>query len=132
MMDILLSLGSNLAPTVEAEAQLQVALRTELPRFVADLHCSSLYATPAEGQHACGTYVNCVVAGRTALSEAELEAACKQIEVAHGRTPEDKLVGRVPLDVDLVRWGDRIVRPKNWTMHFMQRGLTELNIPDNR
>jgi 2-amino-4-hydroxy-6-hydroxymethyldihydropteridine diphosphokinase len=128
MTDILLSLGSNLSPTSEAEAWLQAALRTELPRLVTELRCSSLYATSAEGSHARGTYVNCVVAGRTALTEAELEAACKQLEVAYGRTPEDKLVGRVPLDVDLVRWGDRIVRPKNWAMHFMQRGLRELNV----
>lgn len=125
MTEILLSLGSNLHPASAAESTLQSALN-DLGRMLTDLHHSSLYATPAEG-HAHGTYVNCVARALTDLDEAALEAASKQLEAAYGRTPEDKLTGRVPLDVDLVRWGERIVRPKNWAMHFMQRGLRELD-----
>jgi 2-amino-4-hydroxy-6-hydroxymethyldihydropteridine diphosphokinase len=124
--DILITLGSNLEPCAEAEKRLRAALQV-LSRKLTDLQVSTLYATPAEG-HAVGTYVNCVAAARTTLDEAALEADFKQLEVQFGRTPADKLAGRVPLDVDLVQYGTHRLRPKNWLMQFMRRGLTELNI----
>ena len=125
MTDILLSLGSNLEPEAEARRVLESAC-AELSALLTEAVASSLYATPAEGLHAHGTYVNCVMRARTAFDEAALETAFKQMEARYGRTPADKLTGRVPLDVDLVQWGERIVRPKNWQMNFMRRGLEEL------
>jgi 2-amino-4-hydroxy-6-hydroxymethyldihydropteridine diphosphokinase len=123
--EVWLSLGSNLEPTAECERHLQAA-HAELATYITELQCSSIYTTPAEG-HAHGTYANSVVRGFTTMSEEELETALKALERAHGRTPADKLVGRVPLDLDIIRWNESIVRPRNWQMNYMQSGLKELS-----
>jgi hypothetical protein len=31
------------------------------------------------------------------------------------------------LDLDIIRWNESIVRPRNWQMNYMQSGLKELS-----
>ena len=125
MTQVVFSLGSNLAWS-EALGRME-AVREPLARLCVRLRYSSVYATEAEG-HSTGTYANCMAEGETACDLETLEVACKQLEQTLGRTDEARRRGLVPIDIDIVRYGDTVVRPANYTHTYMRRGLEELGL----
>ena len=52
----------------------------------------------------------------------------KQIEKENGRLPEDKQQGIVKLDIDLLKYDDSILKPKDMEKDFVQAGLKELMV----
>jgi 2-amino-4-hydroxy-6-hydroxymethyldihydropteridine diphosphokinase len=122
--EVIVSLGSNLAPTEAARDNLRRAL-VQLTELLTDVTHSSIYITPAEG-NAHGTYANCVLRGFTTMTREDLVQTLKQMERDFGRTAADKLTGRVPLDLDLERWDTTVLRPADWQRNYMQQGLAQL------
>ena len=87
---------------------------------------SSIYETVACGSIKSPNYLNAVVKIFTDTDHQELHNVLKTMEKAHGRTPESKLSGKIPLDIDIVVWNGEIIRPQDWKQDYFQTGLKEL------
>lgn len=123
MSHVLFSLGSNLG-WMEASQKL-MNIRPLLERMCSNLRFSSIYPTDGVGKWV-GKYANCVAEGDTTMPLNELEHGCKQLELEQGRTSMARRMGIVPIDIDVVRYNDIIVRPQNLQHDYMKPGLLEL------
>ena len=71
-------------------------------------------------------YMNRAARLYTAMSPEALQDCLKDIEQRNGRTPDDKQRGIVALDIDLLTYDGRILRPKDWDKHYVQQALEAL------
>lgn len=122
-----LGLGSN---DGDRELHLQNALNF-LSEISENLYFSTHYASPAlkskkDTDPLKPHYLNSVAMLEFAGKEDELNALLKKCEIQEGRDEQARREGRVPLDMDIVIAGDRIVRPKDYKMFFFRRGYEEL------
>ena len=69
-------------------------------------------------------YINAVLSGYTLLTPLELDTKCKQFELEHGRTLEARKAGNVAIDIDLVIYGNDILRPKDFAREFFKIGYS--------
>lgn len=123
-MRYILSIGTNTEPREER-------LRDALQWLVSlgESYCSTPYATAPIGRDAGNErkhYQNAVVILDYSGSESELDPLLKAYEAGAGRTPEARLRGEVPIDIDIVIAGDKIVRPKDFSRYFFRQGYEEL------
>ncbi len=118
MENIVVCLGSNYG-----DRQKNVAEALEwVSGKLTDALNSGIYETPAFG-HSGGPYLNAVVEGMYPASLlADLEKECKQYERSHGRDDEARHNKRVPIDIDIVKAGTRILRPADYTCEFFRKG----------
>lgn len=119
-----ISIGSNCGDRIN-----QVSAGIDwLKRILHMISVSSIYNT--EDCHGGNReYLNAVVAGLTDISPTELDQLCKRYELDHGRTPEARAQGDVPVDIDVVKYDNEILRPKDYRQRFFQKGYQEL-FPD--
>ena len=99
MTTLYLGLGTN----VEREHFLSRGLDA-LEQLLGPLQCSPVFESDAVGVLG-QRFFNMVVAARTHLSLADLNAALKAIEAACGRR-ESRVAGRITLDVDVLLFGE--------------------------
>ena len=85
------------------------------------LRHSPIYATPdcLGGQR---EYMNAVAKGKTLLPPSELERMCKEYEYSCGRDADARAAGDVPVDVELVVYGDAVLREKDYRCEFFLKG----------
>jgi 2-amino-4-hydroxy-6-hydroxymethyldihydropteridine diphosphokinase len=103
-VEVLLSLGSNIEP----ERHLRAAL-DELRAMFDGVKVSPAYRTAAVGFDGA-PFVNAAVALRTALPRPALEYALHALEDRHGRDRSGPRLSDRTLDVDVVFYGDAVVR----------------------
>lgn len=116
-----ISLGSN---TDDREYQIDQAING-LGAYLSRCSVSEIYETEAlNGKDS--PYLNAVIHGFTSHSTEEVNAYLKQWEADHGRTLEEKAEGKVRIDLDLVIWDCRILRPDDFGRHYFNRGYREL------
>jgi 2-amino-4-hydroxy-6-hydroxymethyldihydropteridine diphosphokinase len=60
------------------------------------------------------------------LPSEEIVQKLKMIEFAMGRQPRDKDTGKVIIDIDLLQYGDEILRPDDYERAYVQALLTRL------
>lgn len=119
---IIVSVGSNLeADKRERVEQALLFLESVLDNCVA----SEPYETEPEppSHH---PYVNAVVCASTMLSEQELTDMFKAYEKKCGRTAASKTLDRIEIDVDIVCYGERIVRQKEFESSYFKTGLQKI------
>jgi 2-amino-4-hydroxy-6-hydroxymethyldihydropteridine diphosphokinase len=129
---VYVALGSNVG---DRDAHLEHA-RTRLgalphTRVIAT---SRVEETAPLGPVAQGPYLNQMVLLETGLAPAELLAQCRAIEAERGRVRRERWGPRT-LDLDIVRYGARIVREPNLMIphpelanrDFWQREIAELD-----
>ncbi|MDO5571906.1 MAG: 2-amino-4-hydroxy-6-hydroxymethyldihydropteridine diphosphokinase [Bacteroidales bacterium] len=123
MNNILVSLGSNVSQSVNIlnDAILKIKDMASEARF------SSVYETDPEGEHKHSKYKNCIGEMSTNLDYDNLKDLFKNMEVTAGRKPEMKINGIVPLDIDIVIWNQKVIRPKDLSMEYIKQGLMELS-----
>ncbi len=116
---VYLGLGSNLG---DRSAQLRGAI-DELGRSGVRIDArSSVYETEPVGLEAQPWFLNQVVRGRTELTPEALLDACKRIERQHGRCPGGKRFGPRPVDIDILLYGDLVVRGERLTVPHPRLG----------
>lgn len=103
---VALGLGSNLG---DRAAHLRFG-RRELAGWVDGLRCSALYETEPREVTEQPPFLNACCVGRTSLAPEELLARCREVEAAAGRRPGGRRFGPRTLDIDLLLYGDRVVR----------------------
>lgn len=116
-----IGLGSN-AP--DREAQINRAIDF-LHGYLSKCSVSSIYESAAiNGTDS--SYLNAVVHGRSSVNSSTLVRHLKDFEKAMGRNQESKEKGVVPIDLDLVIYDMRILRPKDFERHYFNIGYREL------
>jgi len=126
---VYLGLGANAGDPVEQLRKAVAELRAR--RIILEpIALSSLYRTPPWGGIGDQPwFVNAALSGATALSPQELLAALKQIEGDLGRKPAPRRWGPRPIDLDILLFGQRIVRTPNLTIphpHITERAFALL------
>ncbi|MCM1162686.1 MAG: 2-amino-4-hydroxy-6-hydroxymethyldihydropteridine diphosphokinase [Muribaculaceae bacterium] len=116
-----IGLGSN---TVDREYQ--IAQATEyICGILHKCSVSSVYESEAfNGKDK--PYLNAVIHGLSPISEEALIKHLKDWEALHGRTQVKTLEGVIPIDLDLIIWDSRILRPKDFERHYFNVGYREL------
>ena len=84
--------------------------------------------TEAIGNGYLSPFSNQLALLETSLSAEDIRNILKQIEKENGRLPEDKQQGIVKLDIDLLKYDDSILKPKDMEKDFVQSGLKELMV----
>ena len=109
----LLCMGSN----TNRYAQLSVAreaLRTTFP----DIHFGEMMETEA--------FSNQPAKFSTTLSPDSVRDLFKELERRSGRIPEDKAQGVVKLDIDLLVFDNKILKPEDMEREYIRRGMSVL------
>ncbi len=89
-------------------------------------HSSQIYETP-DAHGAPEKYFNLVMEMETLLGAETLTRLLKEYEVSAGRTSDARVLGRVPIDIDIVIFDGNIVRPKDFRQSFFQIGYQEIS-----
>ena len=117
----LLCLGSN----KDRRLRLEIA-RKALIRLFPDIRFSDEMETEAIGNGFLSPFSNQVALFHTSLSAEEVRSILKDLEQTNGRLPEDKTKGIVKLDIDLLKYDDLILKPKDMEKEYVQKGITQL------
>ncbi len=104
MTQVFVSIGSN----IERETHIRKAL-TELEQAFGPLTVSSIYESEAEGFEGEPFY-NLVIKFETDLAIEEVLKKLKEIETRHGRSVGSHKFAPRTLDLDLILYGDKILR----------------------
>lgn len=119
---IIVALGSNDRPE-----QHILQATNELNRLLEEVCWSpAVYTLPI----ACSnpsSFLNKVAVAKTSMEIDELHALFKQIEQRMGRTAEGKRQGIIPIDIDLIRWNDRLLKPDDYRRDYVQEALAQLS-----
>ena len=118
MNTILLSIGSN----TFAKTNIDKAKRM-LARLFPDIIFSAEAMSPACGEKAILPFRNILAKFDSELTPTEIISKLKMTEVAVGRTPKDKYLKRVIIDIDLIVYGDEVLRPNDYEREYVQHLL---------
>lgn len=116
-----LSIGSN---AVDKEERLAFGF-DELRSQLVVVASSEAYVTPAlNGRDA--DYLNAVAVVQADIDFDSLNVLLKQIETLGGRTPQSKMSGVIPLDLDIVIALGNVVRPGDFDRQYFQIGWNQI------
>ncbi len=119
--NVILSLGSNL-PSETGEESVGKAQEWLETISCSKLLTSGIYHTrPHSGVGS--DYTNAVVLIQTIYGSGELEDMLKTYELKAGRTIAARAVGRVPIDIDIVKYDELIIRRRDWSRGFFRQGF---------
>lgn len=76
--------------------------------------------------HNPARFTNQVARFRSSDNVEETTQQLKRLEAAAGRTPEDKAIEKVILDIDLLMCDDTILKPKDMAQPYVMRGIAQL------
>lgn len=119
MNSALISLGAN---TPDKEHRLTNAINA-IERIATITARSPIYHSEAEGHKKSAPYANALLQIATNTDFDTLHDTFKLWERQAGRTPQSKLQGEIPLDIDIVVWNDNILRQSDLQYDFMQQGM---------
>lgn len=72
-------------------------------------------------------YLNAIIIIEAPQEYFELNGVFKRYEETCGRNPEARKRGEVPIDIDIVVWGEEIKKPVDYKSEYFKRGLAMLN-----
>ncbi len=116
MTKVFVSIGSNL----ERERHIPQALE-ELEKAFGPLQVSSIYESEAEGFEG-PPFHNLVAAFETGLPVEKVYETLKEIEQRHGRGPGSRKFASRTLDLDLILYGDLILKDPADGRQLLPRG----------
>ncbi len=119
VVEVVFSIGSNFG---NRDANVREGLKW-LSSILTDFRCSSVYATP-DCHGGSKEYMNAVAIGITSSTPKRLESLCKDYEITRGRTPEMRRAGNVPIDIDLVVYDSKVLRPNDFKRDFFRIGYS--------
>lgn len=116
-----IGVGSN---TPDREARLNRAIE-HVKHFLIKCSVSSIYESDAiNGKDA--PYLNAVIHGLSPVNSTALIKFLKDWEIEEGRRQDEVMNGQVSIDLDLVIFDSRILRPKDFERHYFNIGYREL------
>lgn len=118
---IILGLGTNTQQDLHMQTA-QATLRQLFPdiRFTRSLRTEPI-GPPSP------PYLNALATATTALTPEEINTRLKTIEQQMGRTPADKALHRVIIDLDMLQYDQEKFRPTDWQRPYVQLLAQELH-----
>lgn len=130
---IIIVLGSN----HEQEKNVRVAMALLVQAFPGILFSRSLWTEPigmerggTDGRRELTTsqqFVNAIGIAMTEMEEEQVVHVLKDIERQCGRTKEDKALGIVKLDLDLLLYGDIRHKESDWERDYVKLLMNEMD-----
>lgn len=117
----ILCLGSNYS---DGRKRLSDALKWLEIEF-SNVISSDIYTTEAYGGSG-GIYQNAVAEIHSFISVGELESLLKKYERSQGRDEKCRKDGLVPIDIDIVISGKKIIRERDFSRNYFQIGYNRL------
>ena len=117
----LLCMGSN----TNRYAQLSVA-REALRATFPHIHFGEMMETEAVGSGFHSPFSNQLAKFSTTLSPDSVHDLFKELERRCGRIPEDKAQGVVKLDIHLLVFDNKILKPEDMEREYIRRGMSVL------
>ena len=117
----ILCLGSNFYRI----AHMAYAQR-DLKKHFPTIRFSEEMETEAIGSRFLSPFSNQTALFETSASPEEVRTILKRIEHRNGRSPEDKAQGIVKLDIDLLKYDDCVLKPKDMEREIVLVGMREL------
>ncbi len=121
MYTALLMLGSNLC----AFENITEALKKLEKNFELGSRSSTIISQPIGKQYA-NEFMNLALKISTNKTKEETIIILKQIEKALGRTPESKITGQIPIDIDLISWNNNIEHQDYNRFQFVRDCIDEI------
>ena len=125
MSTILLSIGSN----TFAKTNIDKAKRMLLYLFPNIVFSDPILSEP-EDDNFKYLFRNILACFTTDMNLDELISKIKLTERAVGRTPRDKYQGKVIIDIDILMYGDDVIRPQDLEKEYIQQLLAIFEIPE--
>ncbi|MDO5522440.1 MAG: 2-amino-4-hydroxy-6-hydroxymethyldihydropteridine diphosphokinase [Bacteroidia bacterium] len=122
MYKILVSLGSN----IYSKQNIDKARRM-LIHYFPDIVFTPSVIIIENGENNSLPFRNVLGIFNSELPSEEIIQKLKLIEYAMGRQPRDKESGKVIIDIDLLQYGDQILRPEDFEKEYVQALLKEIN-----
>ena len=116
-----IGLGSN-APTTSH----LLAAQAELRKYLADIIFSRVLQTRPVEYDSPRPFFNQTAVCTTTMSVEELRHLLKQTERICGRRPQEKAQGIVTIDLDLLWYDGKVLKPADWPREYIQKGVKEL------
>ena len=82
--------------------------------------------TEAEGTDNPLPYFNKAGAFTTSMEVEQIRSLFKDMERQHGRTSASKSSGIIPLDIDLLMYGNTLLKPDDMKKNYVQQALASL------
>ncbi len=123
MHQYLFSIGSN----TYAERNLK-KVRLLLSEAFDGIVFSRIYISKPYGLKYKRLFHNVIAQFYSDLSATEITQITKRIEGEMGRKHEDKEMGRVVIDIDLIRENDQILRPDDYGRDYVQVLLPDFRL----
>lgn len=117
----ILCLGSNL----DKEKNVERAVERLRAHFISIRFAEPVY-TESFDCPVPTTFLNQVAMAYSFESAEEIRSRLKEIERALGRRPEDKALGRVPVDIDLLCWNEQVLKPDDLGRDYVLAGIRSL------
>ena len=95
-----------------------------LTRLFPDILFSQSVLSEPDDDRYSFLFRNVLAKAETELLPEEVIEKIKQTERAVGRSPRDKYLGRVIIDIDLIRYNDEILRPEDFQREYVQQLLS--------
>jgi 2-amino-4-hydroxy-6-hydroxymethyldihydropteridine diphosphokinase len=124
MSTILLSIGSN----TFAKTNIDKAKRM-LTRLFPGIIFSQPVLTEPDDEKYSYLFRNVLAKVETGMIPEEIIDKIKQTERAVGRTPKDKYLGKVVIDIDLIKYNEEILRPLDYQREYVQQLLSAFPDP---
>lgn len=120
---VVIGLGSNYGNRYKSVADAIAWLQHRL----SEVNTSDIYETPAYGKDG-DPYMNAVLIGICLSGDSleNFEKKCKEYELCCGRDEEARRQNHVPIDIDIVMAGQKILRPNDFSRQFFQIGYTRI------
>lgn len=119
---LLISIGSNMA---DGEFRL-TATFDFLRREFGYVEISPIYRTDSVSGDG-SVYYNAVARVTTDREDSEVDASFKVWEISQGRNDEMRRLKLVPVDLDIVISGDKVIRPRDAGREYFQYGYRLLS-----
>ena len=123
MVKILVSLGSN----IYSKQNIDKAKRMLVYSFP-DAVFTDFIITATSSEKYVFPFRNVLAVFHTELFPDDIIRKLKSIEQAMGRHSRDKETGKVVIDIDLLLYGDLILRPEDYEREYVQQLLNDPNL----
>lgn len=117
-----ISVGSN----YHRDSNIRLAQQRLISLFP-DIRFGKIQETKPLGLHNPAIFTNLVGHFSTDWEMEYVKQKLKAIELEAGRCLEDKAIERVSLDIDLLLYGECVLKPDDLKRDYIVKGLQELN-----
>lgn len=119
---VIVGLGSN----QDKEKNMAHAVKLLCDYFVSIRFSGAVYTEPVNMLNP-SLFLNQVAVAFTEEEPDDIIKYFKSVEKQLGRMPEDKLKESIPIDIDLLQWNDRVLKPSDIQRSYIQSALLMLS-----